>query len=49
MARKHALVVSLFLGLAMAAGAMAAARTAHLGQASTKTSASRSELVCWLA
>jgi hypothetical protein len=37
MARKHALLVSLLLGVAIAAGGLAAVRTAHLGQASTTT------------
>jgi hypothetical protein len=44
MARKHAVFVSVFLGAAIAAGAFAALRTAHLGQASATTATSKSSL-----
>ena len=40
MARTHALILSLFLGLAAGAGALAAVQTAHLGQQSAAASAS---------
>lgn len=43
MIRKHALIVSLILGLAAAAGAVAAVRTAHLGQSSAKATTSTAQ------
>lgn len=45
MARTHAVILSLFLGMAAGAGALAAVQTAHLGQPSAAASAPKSQTV----
>ena len=43
MARTHAVILSLFLGMAAGAGALAAVQTVHLGQSSATASASKTQ------
>jgi hypothetical protein len=45
MTRTHALILSLFIGFAAGAGALAAVQTVHLGQPSAAASASKSQTV----